>query len=544
MACCFLLPFIFRAYGTLPSFYVLGNVFWINACFKGNFNLVSVVIFPGYFSIFTKKMKKSLFVLLLIILVAVSLFPRGVEVLNNNYIFPLDSGRDYMAVKNIVVDHKPTLIGAQVGSGMAGLQGLFHGPFYFYLLSIPFILFQGDPYGGVLVMYLFGLLTIVLGFFLGRKTLGLYGGLILAFLVAFSPPIIAQSRFIWSPHVGSFFILLSFYFTYLSYQKKKLYLFLAAFFAGFLYNFEFAIALPLSVSLFLYMFFLLRKNLKSFSFVLLGFFAAYLPLILFDLKHGLQAISGMGSYFSHPRETSFKIDTFAFYHNLIDTFPKQEVIPWAIVLFALFIGLVYFLLKEKRASLSSFIYYLLSTWIITFAVSSLVKTHIFEYYLIHLNFINMFLFAYVIVGSYEKNKILFKILFTIIFVAFFIFGSLNSIQNTLRDFNDPGGMVKIKGKLEAIDYIYKDAKGKEFGLLVFAPPIYTYPYDYLIWWRGTKKYNYVPHSKKTGTFYLLIEKDTDKWWTYKGWLETVIKTGKVVKTKELPSGFIIQKRID
>lgn len=59
-----------------------------------------------------------------------------------------------------------------------------------------------------------------------------------------------------------------------------------------------------------------------------------------------------------------------------------------------------------------------------------------------------------------------------------------------------------------------------------------------------KKYGYVPSKDKTGTFYLLIEPDPHKPWTYKGWLETVIKTGRVLKTVELPTGFIIQKRIE
>jgi hypothetical protein len=97
--------------------------------------------------------------------------------------------------------------------------------------------------------------------------------------------------------------------------------------------------------------------------------------------------------------------------------------------------------------------------------------------------------------------------------------------------------------LNAIDYIYHDAKGKKFGLLVFYPPIYTYPYDYLIWWHGQEKYHYVPYTKKKGLFYLLIVKDLNKPWSDKGWLETVIKTGKVIETKKLPSGFIIQKRM-
>jgi len=113
----------------------------------------------------------------------------------------------------------------------------------------------------------------------------------------------------------------------------------------------------------------------------------------------------------------------------------------------------------------------------------------------------------------------------------------------LYDYKDYGGTAKIKGKIEALDFIYKDSKGKPFNLLVFSPPIYTYPYDYIIWWYGRQKYNFIPGKEKKNTFYLWIEVDPSKPWSYQGWIETVIRSGKVEWTQTLPSGFIIQKRI-
>lgn len=487
--------------------------------------------------------KKFFMIVAFVWLAGVSLFPRSVEVLNNNFIFLLDQGRDYISVRDIMISHKPTLIGAQVGSGMAGLQGLFHGPFYFYLLSIPFIIFQGDPYGGLLIMFIFGLLTIMTGFLFGRKVLGVFGGLTVAFLIAVSPPLIAQSRFIWSPHPSTLFIVLFFYFTFLAYKKKKLHLFLAAFFAGFLYNFEFAIAVPLSLSVFFYLLFLLKRQLHSFLFVLAGFVVAYAPLILFEVKHGFQALKGFGSYFSRSKGLEFAIDLRPFLHNFSDTFPKFEILPAFIILFVFLLALVFFTLQEKRKHIKSFVYFLSLTWVITVIIMSLLKSHVFEYYLIHINVLTIFLFTYIIIFSYEKKHILFQVLFTILLGSFLYYGTKNSINTTKRDLSDYGGMVKMRGKLEAIDHIYQDAKGDHFGLLIFSPPVYTYPYDYLLWWYGQKKYNYIPHKEKKGLFYLLIEKDLSEPWTYKGWLETVVKTGKVLETKELPSGFIIQKRV-
>jgi hypothetical protein len=40
-----------------------------------------------------------------------------------------------------------------------------------------------------------------------------------------------------------------------------------------------------------------------------------------------------------------------------------------------------------------------------------------------------------------------------------------------------------------------------------------------------------------------MEPDPSKPWSYNGWLETVIVNGDVIKTVNLPSGLIIQKRI-
>ena len=100
---------------------------------------------------FTRLIKKNnlykiIFGLAVVLIVLFSVFPRSVEVLNHNYLFLMDQGRDYMAVKDIVVNHKFTLIGSEIGGGAAGTQGVFQGPVYYYLLSLFFLIFKGDPY--------------------------------------------------------------------------------------------------------------------------------------------------------------------------------------------------------------------------------------------------------------------------------------------------------------------------------------------------------------------------------------------------------------
>ena len=65
-------------------------------------------------------------------------------------------------------------------------------------------------------------------------------------------------------------------------------------------------------------------------------------------------------------------------------------------------------------------------------------------------------------------------------LIFCVVAIMSASKVSKADYVDYGGASKIKGKIDALNYIYSDAKGKPFGLFVFSPPVYTYPYEYLI----------------------------------------------------------------
>lgn len=499
------------------------------------------------------KINKILEVILLFFILSVALLPRSIEVFNKNYIFGFDQGRDYLAVKSIVVDHKLTLIGSEIGAGSAGFQGIFHGPFYYYSLSLPFVLTNGDPYSGIILMFLFGMSSVVFSYFLGRKLFGSIGGMATAFLVAISPALVSQSRFVWNSHPSTLFILLTFYFIYLSYKKDNKFIFLSSFFAGFIYNFELAISIPLSISLvFFYVFILKLRNIKKYLILFMGFAMAFSPMIFFEIRHNLMAIRGLFSYIlSHegvggaflPTQKIF-VDHFnSFTYSFFDTFPKN-IVPSYVFPIIIFIPAIYYFFKEKNESLRKFIIFLILLIPINFIVFSFLRNSVWVYYLIDLNIVYILIFAYSIFSSFKENNYKLKIFF----LLFLIFVCIKAMPPLIKMFNydykDYGGDAKIAGRKEVIDFIYKDANGKDFGLFIFSPPIYTYPYDYLVWWYGERKYHYRPHNEKKGLFYLLIEKDNSKPWSYEGWIETVIKDGIIVWEKTLPSGFIVQKRVN
>lgn len=499
-----------------------------------------------------KVLSKCILIFSIMLLIILALFPRCVEVLNGNPVFGFDQGRDYLAVKSIVVDHKHTLIGSELGAGSAGISYLFHGPFYYYLLTIPFLIFGGNPSGGVALMFLISFASVFLSLIIAQKIFNnRFLGILVGLLVAVSPPLITQARFIWNSYPSTFFILLSFYFTYLLTQKKYIYTFLAAFFAGFVYNFEFAIAIPLSLTIFIYSLFIFKRNLSYYLVLISGFIVSYSPMLMFEARHNFQGIRSALLYSSgHAGIIDSIIQMQPFFADHLNSFINNFLSTFIIVfgeikvfVFPVFLLIVvYLLISEKNRDVKKFMIFLLSLIPVSFLVFMNLKNSVWDYYLVHLHVAYIFMLAYVVYASYKQKRYELFILFIVIILALFIHSSVSAYKTTIYDLGDYGGTAKLKGKVDAIDYIYKDVNSKAFSLFVFSPPIYIYPYDYIVWWYGKQKYKYLPGNEKSGTFYLLIEPDHDKPWTYKGWMETVIRSGKVVWTKELPSGFIVQKR--
>src|SRR3990167_7861846 len=68
-----------------------------------------------------------------------------------------DEGRDVMVVKQMIVDHKWTLLGPTASVG-----GFFLGPIYYYFM-VPFLwIWRLDPTGPAVMVALFGVATVYL----------------------------------------------------------------------------------------------------------------------------------------------------------------------------------------------------------------------------------------------------------------------------------------------------------------------------------------------------------------------------------------------
>lgn len=493
--------------------------------------------------------KKLAFLIILFFAVAL----RSQETISHNFLFLIDQGRDMMEVKHIMYDHHLTLIGPYTSLG-----GIFQGPLWYYLLAIPTVLTNGDPWGGVLLMLFISVATAVLAYFLTYRTFGFKTAIITFLLFATCPELIAAATYVWNPH-PNWLLLVVYVFSlyFVSLGKRKYHLLLWPTIA-FMFHFETALGVFILVATFLYVLLFYRKQIlhKYFFIGLLLAGVFFLPQIVFDIRHNFLMTRSVLSLFtgqdrglvvggeSRNYGTIIVNHINAFRVNFNSSFIQDGMykeFPSIMLFLLIFIFVVVKQLKLLDKTSNFFITTIFKMIGLVFLVSCLYPFPIRAWYLTGFEVFYLFI-AGVLLSAFYKHIVGKIIVFGLVIV--FLGNSFGKLDRLYVHPANDGGVAKIKGKKDAIDFIYNDAKQKPFGLLVFAPPVYTYNYDYLIFWLSKTKYHYTPHKEKKGVFYLLMEPDSSKPWSYQGWLDTVIKSGKVLYKKELPSGLIVEKRVE
>lgn len=496
-------------------------------------------------------MKRIIEYIYLFIILIIGFLLRAQETLSHNFLFLIDQGRDMMAVRNIVYGHHLTLIGPYTS-----LQGVFQGPLWYYLLAIPTYIFHGDPWGAVVLMLLISMTVLFVDYFYMKKFFGMIAALLTCFVFALSPEATAAATYSWNPH--PMWLLIVFYifvFYKILLGKSKFHLLLWPIIA-LLFHFETALGVFFLIGTIFY-FILFARSYFLQRYIWLGMVVSgvfFLPQVIFDLRHNFLMTRSVLSIFTGSKQGLFAKGEHLQYSQLISnhwgtivtnynsSFVHDgvfAVLPGIIFIFIAVYLLISFIVPVFEKKEKIFLNLQLRLLALFFVLSFLYPFPL-RYW-----FLTGFQSFYLIILGFLLSKLWkFKIgkFLVLLFVLVYLLYLPNRI-NTLY-FHPPndGGTAKIKGKEAAIEWVYHDAQSKPFSLLVFTPPVNTDAYDYLVWLES-KKFGFLPTKEKKGTFYLLMEPDPDKPWSYKGWMDTVIKTGTIEKTVILPSGFIIQKRI-
>ncbi|MBI2032597.1 MAG: glycosyltransferase family 39 protein, partial [Candidatus Levybacteria bacterium] len=358
--------------------------------------------------------KKEFFLIVPILIIASFLRIFRIE---NYLVFLGDEGRDVLVVYNILHGNL-TLLGPTSSVG-----GFFLGPIYYYFMA-PFLwLFGYNPVGPAIMVAIFGVLTVLFIYIIGKEFFGAKAGIIAAALYAIAPFVILHSRSSWNPNVMPFFSLVTLYSLYKAFEKNKKSLFLLS---GFLFGICMQLhylATFLGVVIFVYILFsgvyleklkniksLVVNTLKRYVLFVIGFLIGFSPFILFEARHNFTNTLNILNFIVNSPDTgagpgfsnTITDVLFRIFGSLIVAFPPISKISlfgpnvigvWGIFVWVLVFVSIFFLIKDFKKSILK--NSLLACWLL-FGVLlfGFYKKPIYEYY-----FVFIFALPFLLVGN-------------------------------------------------------------------------------------------------------------------------------------------------
>lgn len=440
-----------------------------------------------------KILAQKLLLIILTIIIAGSIQKIYVT-FGGNFIFNMDNARDFVDVREMVELKKPRLIGPT-----SAIEGFYNGPGWYLLLAIPYILTQGNPYGAILLMVF---LWAIGGFFLMKMVsrFGILVTLAVGFLWTGSDYINLATVYSFNPNPVTFLTPL-FIYLLLKYLdgKKPVYLGLTSALGGAFFNFEMNFGIFVLPIIFAVL--LLSKNWRLLKtqglwLALIPFGFALLPQLIFDMRHNFIMIQSIFKFLGE-RSSGGSLNIIQRSREVYQDFYYVSLPVFLNNLFLLKIAaviisiLIVFLILKKAKSIDSLFIIGLITFLLPFISYIFLPVEVNGWHLgaEMVGLIILFAFALDLLRNYSLAGKFFS--FMISFFAIFV--SASNVFAFIASKNIPNNDPSLyKNEITAIDYVYQKSEGKNFKAYIYLPSIIDYPYQYLFWWHGLKKYGYTP----------------------------------------------------
>lgn len=451
----------------------------------------------------------------LIILLAVSSF----HFLKADFYYDTDIARDMLLLEDMVAQHKLSLIG-----GRTSASGIFHGPFYYWLVLPFFVLAKGNPL--TISWFWLGMYLFFIGafYYIGKKvfnrSLALVSTLFLASVT------IGYADGFTHCVLATFLMVPLIYLTYRYISSNKLgWLIGAVLTAGLIIQFQMAFGVPMLILIGGYtVYHIIRQRHFNHLFAGLLLLLPLSTFIVFDLRHDfiqfksfLTLLTGGNNSYSlngyWPDRWSSFIDSFSFW-----LIPLSELQNFAeISTLILLIFLIFRLFKIKTRPKQFLVLAMLSIfgfWIIV----SPFKGNIWTQYYRPLLPVIILCLTYTTM-NYLPRKIYLPILAVIIGSNIFI--NLKSGLNYLQS-SPTADEVHWQFYRQLTDDILADSNGEDFGYYVFSPDQFGYQSKYALhYFTKNKSHSY---SKQPITY--LVEApywDKNKFLTKEYWQNSQVK---------------------
>ena len=435
-------------------------------------------------------------------------------------LFHFDQGYHGLAIRDIWETKRIALLGHKTD-----VEGIFHGSFFYYLM-LPLYLISGwNPAGVSSILAVLDGLTVIFIFLLGKELFSKQVGILAAGFYTVSYPLISYSRWLSNVTLIPLFSSLFFFFLLKSYQEKIYFFPVAALFVGIVAQLNGAIGFFLVLLLIISLFLLRRKIFRTKLFFFLTIFlfiTPAIPLILFDVRHQFLVTSSILSLFSRGK-TNLGAGQFLSHFNLFQgeftnllsyKLPILAIILFLTVLAALFHG------RKTKGGEFKPVKTLLLFLLVPLLGLLFYPGGIHQFFFIGILPLLVIFIAWGLI-YWMKVKILKPAI--IVFVLLIVFVNLFYWQGFLKPgFNlipiGTRNLITLDDRLEALDFIYKQAQGEPFQTPIYIIPYnQEQPWDYVFAWYGKKKYGYLP-TKYSGKTFVIYEPDFDFPYRLTSWL--------------------------
>ena len=402
--------------------------------------------------------------------------------LSHNVAYTYDQGRDFLKASELVDQKDLTFIGPTTG-----INGLFHGAWWYYLLTIPYLLFQGLPIGFYYfnaLIHLISLLALVIFSYLEFGFLiAVFAGLV----VISSPYFNSTSLFVGNnimaiPSVLALVISLYYLIKFNSKTvlRPKLF-FINALALGFVSEFELSFGLFLipSYLIILILFPILRQQFlkfKNWFWFMFGLGLVFLPRILFELKNNFSQTKILLGFFLEPKLHNPKSfvtvlkERWQLFQGYYESLFTHQFIQLAVSFFL--IGILIYSLHKK--SLKKHLIIILFLLFLLFTISLVYKDNFWGNYFEGVHY----LILIIILLIFKQSKSWLTKLFLSLTNGFLTVLLLIKIFSPT---NDPTQLSGLAAHEAVVDYIYKN-NGQQSLINIYTPPAIPYTYRYLFYY--------------------------------------------------------------
>ena len=412
--------------------------------------------------------------------------------------FYYDQGRDALVIWNLWHQGKLFLVGP-----VTGLEGIFLGPFYYYLIAPFYLIGRGNPVVPAAFLALLSVAAIYLIYVIASKFHSKAAGVIAVLISSFSYYMVLAGRWLSNPTPIMFSSALLLWFMYKLMESRNQKYWVAIWAAvGVSMHFESASAIfffPMIVVFALWLHFN-GQVLKSAAFprgnvfwIAAGvFLVTLLPQIIFNFRHDNLLFGNIrkifiegekGGGFGLDIQTVLPIRAKYFWGVFSSKIMPGKGNLLTAYTWVSIIGLLSLNRARKKVTL---LLIFLGVPMMGYIFFQGNYGNIFDYYMTgyYLPMILLFSIGLAQVWKYAFGKF--------VVIAFFIsFGIINLplIKNNLDiEINDPLH-ITLGSQLRGVNWIFDDAQEKKvnsFNVDIYVPPVISYSYDYLLLWQGTK----------------------------------------------------------